>query len=197
MAERVRAKYDIDRYRTLSNDRFASRQRFEQADANNEKARAAERKAQAALEAAERQLDIVDAQREQATADLDQAIADRDLARLNLSYTEIRSPIDGVVGNRSARAGAYTTVGARFWPSCRLTAFGSTPISERASSSGCAKVSLQRSSLMPCRAGRGVSWSRREPFSGHWCPVQCHSARECDWQLHQDRAARTRAYPAR
>jgi membrane fusion protein, multidrug efflux system len=113
MAERVRAKYDIDRYRTLSNDRFASRQRFEQADADNEKARAAERKAQAALEAAERQLDIVDAQREQATADLDQAIADRDLARLNLSYTEIRSPIDGVVGNRSARVGAYTTVGAQ------------------------------------------------------------------------------------
>jgi membrane fusion protein (multidrug efflux system) len=113
MAEQVRAKYDIDRYRTLSNDRFASRQRFEQADADNEKAHAAERKAQAALEAAEHQLDIVDAQREQAAADLDQAIADRDLARLNLSYTEIRSPIDGVVGNRSARAGAYATVGAQ------------------------------------------------------------------------------------
>jgi membrane fusion protein (multidrug efflux system) len=113
MAERVRAKYDIDRYRTLSNDRFASRQRFEQADADDEKARAAERKAQAALEAAERQLEIVDAQREQAAADLDQANADRDLARLNLGYTEIRSPIDGVVGNRSARAGAYATVGAQ------------------------------------------------------------------------------------
>jgi membrane fusion protein, multidrug efflux system len=111
MAERVRAKYDIDRYRTLSNDRFASRQRFEQADADDEKARAGERKAQAALEAAERQLEIVDAQREQAAADLDQANADRELARLNLGYTEIRAPIDGVVGNRSARAGAYATVG--------------------------------------------------------------------------------------
>jgi membrane fusion protein (multidrug efflux system) len=113
MAERVRAKYDIDRYRTLSNDRFASRQRFEQADADDEKARAGERKAQAALEAAERQLDIVDAQREQADADLKEAVADRELARLNLGYTEIRAPIDGVVGNRSARAGAYATVGAQ------------------------------------------------------------------------------------
>jgi membrane fusion protein, multidrug efflux system len=113
MAERARSKYDIDRYRTLSNERFASRQRFEQADADHEKARAGERKAQAALEAAERQLDIVDAQRDQAAADLDQATADRDLARLNLSYTEIRSPIDGVVGNRSARAGSYATVGAQ------------------------------------------------------------------------------------
>ena len=113
MAERVRAKYDIDRYRTLNNDRFAPRQRFEQADADHEKARAGERKAEAALEAAERQLEIVDAQREQAAADLDQANADRDLARLNLDYTEIRSPIDGVVGNRSARVGAYATVGAQ------------------------------------------------------------------------------------
>jgi membrane fusion protein, multidrug efflux system len=112
-AERVRATYDIDRYRTLSNDRFASRQRFEQADADDEKARAGERKAQAALEAAERQLDIVDAQREQADADLKEAVADRELARLNLGYTEIRAPIDGVVGNRSARAGAYATVGAQ------------------------------------------------------------------------------------
>jgi membrane fusion protein, multidrug efflux system len=112
-AERVRATYDIDRYRTLSNDRFASRQRFGQADADDEKARAGERKAQAALEAAERQLDIVDAEREQADADLKEAVADRELARLNLGYTEIRSPIDGVVGNRSARAGAYATVGAQ------------------------------------------------------------------------------------
>jgi membrane fusion protein, multidrug efflux system len=46
-------------------------------------------------------------------ADVDQANADRDLARLNLGYTEIRSPIDGVVGNRSARVGAYATVGAQ------------------------------------------------------------------------------------
>jgi membrane fusion protein (multidrug efflux system) len=113
MAERVRAKFDIDRYRVLNNDRFASRQRFELADADNEKAVASENKAQAALEAAEHQLDIVDAQREQAVADLEQAIADHDLARLNLSYAEIRSPIDGVVGNRSARVGAYATVGAQ------------------------------------------------------------------------------------
>jgi membrane fusion protein, multidrug efflux system len=111
MAERVRATFDVDRYRTLNSDRFASRQRFEQADADNEKAHAGERKAQAALEAAEHELDVTDAQRQQAAADLDQAVADGDLARLNLSYTEIRSPIDGVVGNRSARVGAYATIG--------------------------------------------------------------------------------------
>jgi membrane fusion protein, multidrug efflux system len=86
MAERVRAKYDIDRYRTLNNDRFASRQRFEQADADHEKARAAERKAQAALETAEHQLDVVDAQREQATADLDQAVTTRSAWRCKKAF---------------------------------------------------------------------------------------------------------------
>ena len=44
-AELARAKSDVDRYRTLSDNRFASLQRFEQADADYEKARAADRKA--------------------------------------------------------------------------------------------------------------------------------------------------------
>jgi multidrug resistance efflux pump len=38
-AELARTKYDVDRYRTLSNDKIASSQRFEQADADHEKAR--------------------------------------------------------------------------------------------------------------------------------------------------------------
>jgi membrane fusion protein (multidrug efflux system) len=40
-------------------------------------------------------------------------MAERDLARLNLGYTDLRAPIDGTVGNRSARAGAYAMVGAQ------------------------------------------------------------------------------------
>jgi membrane fusion protein, multidrug efflux system len=113
VAELARARYDFDRYRTLSNDKFASLQRFQQADADHEKALAADRKARAALEAAKRRLDVINTQKEQSQAALDQAMAERDLATLNLAYTEIRAPIDGVVGNRSARAGAYATVGVQ------------------------------------------------------------------------------------
>jgi membrane fusion protein, multidrug efflux system len=112
-AELDRAKSDVDRYRMLSNARFASPQRFQQAAADYEKARAADRKARAALDAAERQLGVIDTQKQQTKATLDQAAADRDVARLSLGYTEIRAPIDGVVGNRSARAGAYATVGSQ------------------------------------------------------------------------------------
>jgi membrane fusion protein (multidrug efflux system) len=110
-AELARAKSDVDRYRTLSDNRFASLQRFEQADADYEKARASDRKARAALDAAQRRLGVIDNQKQQTQAALDQAVADCDIARLNLEYTEIRAPIDGVVGNRSARTGAYATVG--------------------------------------------------------------------------------------
>jgi membrane fusion protein, multidrug efflux system len=112
-AELARTKYDFDRYRTLSADQFATRQRFEQAEAEHEKAKAADRRARASLDAAERQLEVFDTQQQQTQAALDQALAERDLAQLNLSYTEIRAPIDGVVGNRSARAGAYASVGAQ------------------------------------------------------------------------------------
>ena len=50
------------------------------------------------------------AQYEAAVAADEAAIRD---AKVQLDYTEIRSPIDGVIGNRSARAGAYATVGAQ------------------------------------------------------------------------------------
>lgn len=56
---------------------------------------------------------MIDTQKQQAQAALAQAVADRDLARLNLGYSELRAPIDGTIGNRSARTGAYATIGAQ------------------------------------------------------------------------------------
>ena len=112
-AEGARSRFDVVRYSRLASDQYASLQRFQQADADNKKASAAVEKARAALAAARHRLDVIDTQKQQARAALDQAIAERDLAQLNLSYTELRAPIDGVVGNRSARIGAYATVGAQ------------------------------------------------------------------------------------
>jgi membrane fusion protein (multidrug efflux system) len=112
-AEVARSRFDVVRYSRLVSDQYASVQRFQQADADDKKAIAALGKAQAALAAARRRLDVIDTQKQQARAALDQAIAERDLAQLNLGYTELRAPTDGVVGNRSARTGAYATVGAQ------------------------------------------------------------------------------------
>ena len=111
-AEVARTKEDVERYHALIG-LAASVQRYQQADADNKKALAADLKAHAALDADERRLDVIATQKQQTAAALAQAIAARDLAQLNLSYTEIRSPIAGVVGNRSARVGAYATQGAQ------------------------------------------------------------------------------------
>ena len=68
--------------------------------------------AQAALAAAKQQLSVLDADITGATAAVAQARADLETARLNLSYAEIRAPIDGYIGNRAAQVGAYVAQGA-------------------------------------------------------------------------------------
>lgn len=106
-AEFKRSSFDQKRFRELAKARVASEQDLEKAEADFEKAVAAREKAKAAIEAAQRQLDVIRTELRQSQALLEQAIAERDLAALNLKYTELRSPVDGVVGNRSARQGAY------------------------------------------------------------------------------------------
>jgi membrane fusion protein (multidrug efflux system) len=112
-AEVVRSRFDAVRYRELASNQFASAQRQQQADADHQKAMANATRTRATVAAAERQVDVIDGQKLQAEAALQQAIAERDLAKLNLSYTELRAPIDGTIGNRSARPGAYANVAAQ------------------------------------------------------------------------------------
>jgi membrane fusion protein (multidrug efflux system) len=55
---------------------------------------------------------VLSANIEEASAAVAQAEADLQTARLNLDYTEIRSPIDGYIGNRAAQVGAYVSQGS-------------------------------------------------------------------------------------
>jgi membrane fusion protein, multidrug efflux system len=112
-AEIERTKEDQARYRRLQQLAAVSLQESQKADADYKDAIAAGVKARAALAAARRQLDVIDSQSQQAKAALEQAKAERQVADLNLSYTELRAPMDGTVGNRSARAGSYATIGAQ------------------------------------------------------------------------------------
>ncbi|MTJ83938.1 MAG: HlyD family secretion protein [Telmatospirillum sp.] len=111
-AESIRAHDDQIRYRALSSVSAVSLQAFQKADADYKQALAGQQRAQAGLEAAERQLQVIDTQKRQAEAALTAALADRETARLNLGYTELRAPFDGVIGNRSARQGSYAPIGA-------------------------------------------------------------------------------------
>jgi membrane fusion protein (multidrug efflux system) len=122
-AQIERTREDQARYRTLSATAAASVQSFQRADAAYKQAAADGERAAAVQDAARRQLDVIDTQKQQVTAALESAAADRDTAQLNLGYTELRAPIDGVIGNRSARVGAYATAGAQLVsvvPACGL-----------------------------------------------------------------------------
>jgi membrane fusion protein (multidrug efflux system) len=112
-AEVTRARDDQVRFRDLSAHSAASIQVFQKADADYKQALAQGQRTRAALDAAERQLDVIDTQKRQTEAALGEAVAGGDLARLNVGYTELRAPIAGVVGNRSARTGAFASVGTQ------------------------------------------------------------------------------------
>jgi membrane fusion protein, multidrug efflux system len=67
----------------------------------------------AARKAAAQQLVVLQAQVEQAKAALQAAQAAADLARINLGYTRIVAPQDGVLGQRQVRPGQYLAVGGQ------------------------------------------------------------------------------------
>jgi membrane fusion protein (multidrug efflux system) len=106
------AKQDDQRYRDLAQTAAGSRQNAERALSLNLAAEASVVSSAAGLDAAKQQLTVVDAEIAVAKADVAQAEADLHTAELNLGYTEIRSPIDGYVGNRAAQIGAYVAGGA-------------------------------------------------------------------------------------
>jgi membrane fusion protein (multidrug efflux system) len=112
-AEIERAREDQARYQHLQQLSAVSVQESQKANADYKDAIASGVKARAALAASQRQLDVIDSQSAQAQAALGQANADREVADLNLSYTELRAPMDGTIGNRSARSGSYATIGAQ------------------------------------------------------------------------------------
>jgi membrane fusion protein (multidrug efflux system) len=112
-AEVRRTHDDATRFRELSALAAASVEVYQRAAADYEEALAQAQKNRAAVEAAEREISVIDTRRQQIEAALAEARANVEIARLNLADTEIRSPIDGEVGNRNARTGAYAAIGTQ------------------------------------------------------------------------------------
>jgi len=110
-AERDRAIAESTRYGTLAGSGFGSRERAETSVANRLKAAAALAAAEANLSAARAALPVLEAQTRAALARRDSARAALALAENSLSYTTIRAPFDGVVGNRSAQVGQHVRPG--------------------------------------------------------------------------------------
>ena len=107
------AAQENKRYTDLANTGFGSVQNAQQAQSRIAGAQATVERDAANLASAEKQIDLLKAEITQATAAVTRAIALQRQAELNLSYTSIVSPIDGVVGNRTLRVGQFVQAGTQ------------------------------------------------------------------------------------
>lgn len=105
------AQADARRYGNLAVTGAGSMQEHQQADTTLQQGQASLDSAEASLDAARRQLDVLKAQRSAAEAAVKADEAQLEQARLNLSYTRIPAPIDGMVGERSVQVGNYVGPG--------------------------------------------------------------------------------------
>jgi membrane fusion protein (multidrug efflux system) len=112
-ADQTFAEQDNRRYAVLASDGWGTVQKAQQAASRIAAAHAVVTRDVAALANATQQLDILRAEVAEAEASLARANAVRDQAELNLSYTTIVAPSDGVVGNRTLRVGQYVQAGTQ------------------------------------------------------------------------------------
>ncbi|WP_119270976.1 HlyD family secretion protein [Taklimakanibacter deserti] len=107
------AEQENQRYAQLAKKGFGTVQNAQQAASRLDAARAAVTRDTAVLANAEKQLDVSRAEVAQAQAALAAAKAVEDQAELNLSYTTLVAPIDGLIGNRTLRVGQYVQAGTQ------------------------------------------------------------------------------------
>jgi membrane fusion protein, multidrug efflux system len=112
-ADAARAAADYSRQLELARSDFASKARFDQAKADRDRSEAAVKSAQAALAAAEANVDVLAAQKGEAERVAAELATAAERAKRDLSFTEIRAPVDGVIGNKAVEVGTYVQPGAR------------------------------------------------------------------------------------
>ncbi|MCI0919028.1 HlyD family secretion protein [Pseudomonas stutzeri] len=107
-----RSQVDLSRVEALRKPGFVSEERVTTLSADARVARSQRQKAEADLAAQRQQIDALEADVKRLQAQIESARAEIAQAELNLGRSEIRSPISGIVGQRSARSGQYVSVGA-------------------------------------------------------------------------------------
>ena len=106
------AERDARRFGNLAQTGAGTVQQEQQADTNLQQTRAQLQSALAAADAAKKQIDVIKAQQQSAKAAIMLDEAQLQQAKLNLSYTRIHAPFDGMVGQRAVEAGNVLAPGA-------------------------------------------------------------------------------------
>ncbi|MBR1121487.1 HlyD family secretion protein [Bradyrhizobium lablabi] len=112
-ASQVFSSQENKRYSDLAKTGYGSVQNAQMAQSRDASALAAIERDKANLASAKKQLDLLNAEIAQAVAASARAVAVERQAELNLGYTTIVAPIDGVVGNRTLRAGQFVQAGTQ------------------------------------------------------------------------------------
>jgi membrane fusion protein (multidrug efflux system) len=105
------AQLDLARYGKLAEQGWVSDQGLQSARATAEQNAANVAQAQATLQAEQRTAQSLGSMRAQSVAQVQAARAAVDQARTDLDRTDIRAPIEGVVGARAVRPGQYVQPG--------------------------------------------------------------------------------------
>lgn len=119
-ANAKRAKAELERQRGLERRNFASRKTLDEAIAGNSQAEADVKNAVASVSAALAMIEVVKAQKKEAFSVLKQLETSLAKAKRDLSFTIIRAPFTGVIGNRAVQVGDYVQTGQRFANLVRL-----------------------------------------------------------------------------
>jgi len=112
-AAATRAELELARQKMLVSRDASSRQLLEQAQANRDETVAAVHGAQAAIESAAANVDVLKGQQQEAIGTLDELKTALAKAERDLSFTVIRAPMDGVIGNRAMQTGDFVQIGQR------------------------------------------------------------------------------------
>jgi membrane fusion protein, multidrug efflux system len=108
-----RMELELNRQNALVAHDWSSRQLQEQAQANRDQAIAGVQGAHAAIDSAVANVEVLKGQRQEAISTLDELKTALAKAERDLSFTVIRAPIDGVIGNRAVQTGDYVQTGQR------------------------------------------------------------------------------------
>ena len=178
------SEQESKRYNDLARTGAGSAQRQQQAQSDLDQRRAA-------LAAQQAHIDVLKTQRKQADATIAAKQAALDQAKLNLAQTTLTAPIDGVVGDRTVRAGPAVQPGTRLLtlvPMGRdiylVANFKETQTGRMRARPAASTVT---STAFPAIA---IQRHGRQLRARHRRAVRAAAAGERDRQLHQDRAAR-------
>lgn len=105
------SQLDQRRYTNLAATGAGTSQQHQQADTTLRADQASLKSAQAALEASRRQMEVLQAQQSSSEGTVKADEAQLQQSRLNLSYTKILAPMDGMIGQRSVQTGNYVGPG--------------------------------------------------------------------------------------